>query len=208
MIYFKSKGKLPTYSKDFTEPKGAAHDNTGSTYFTEAIERTFNGRQIHFLDLGCAGGQLVKDMHDKRHFAYGIEGCPVQKENERHNWPIIPKNLFVGDITERFSFYNYDEDGQSQKVRFDVISAWDVLEHIPEERLPGLIDNVVRNLKPNGFFVCGIADFEDDGYHVTIQNKEWWIKLFESHKMKFVEEDPQELARKTSFHLKFKLAEN
>ena len=70
------------------------------------------------------------------------------------------------------------------------------------------ISTLKNNLKPDGYFVCGIADFEDEGYHVTLQNKEWWIKLFENHKMKFVEEDPQELARKTSFHLKFKLMEN
>ncbi|NDG30469.1 class I SAM-dependent methyltransferase [bacterium] len=207
MIYFKSEGLHPTYSKDYTEPKGAAHDNNGSTYFVEAIEKTFKGARINFLDLGCAGGALVKDMHDARHNAFGIEGSPNQKENSKHNWPLIPNNLFVADITEKFRFYTYDEDGQSNKVLFDVISAWDVLEHIPEERLPGLIANLVKNLKPDGFFICGIADFEDEGYHVTLHDKEWWIKFFEQHKMKLEQDEPQEIARKSSFHLKFKLME-
>jgi len=208
MIYFKSENKLPLYSKDYTEPKGAAHDNNGSSYFTEAIERTFKGKQIYYLDLGCAGGQLVKEMLEKRHFAFGIEGSPIQKETKSNNWPIIPNNLFVSDITEKFRFYTYDEDGQSTKILFDVISAWDVLEHIPEERLPGLIENLRKNLKPDGFFICGIADFADEGYHVTLQSKEWWINLFEKLKMKLVEDEPQEIARRSSFHLKFKLAEN
>ena len=100
------------------------------------------------------------------------------------------------------------ESAEDVKGGWDLIIAKDVLEHIPEGRLPGLIDNVVRNLKPDGFFVCGIADFEDEGYHVTLHNKEWWINFFESHKMKFVEDNPQELARSTSFHLKFKLSES
>lgn len=208
MIYFKSENKLPLYSKDYTEPKGAAHDNNGSSYFTEAIEKTFKGEQIYYLDLGCAGGQLVKEMLEKKHFAFGIEGSPIQKETKSNNWPIIPNNLFVSDITEKFRFYTYDEDGQSTKILFDVISAWDVLEHIPEERLPGLIENLRKNLKPNGFFICGIADFADEGYHVTLQSKEWWINLFEKLKMKLVEDEPQEIARRSSFHLKFKLAEN
>ena len=208
MIHFKSEGKLPEYSKDFTNPKGAAHDNNGSTYFTEAIDRVFNGKQINFLDLGCAGGQLVKDMFDCRHNAFGIEGSPVQRDDNRNNWAKIPKNLFVADITEKFRFYTYDENGQSTKILFDVISSWDVLEHIPEDRLPGLIENLRKNLKHDGFFVCGIADFPDEGYHVTLQNKEWWINLFEQHKMKLVEDEPQEIARRSSFHLKFKLAEN
>ena len=207
MIYFKSQRLHPIYSKDYSEPKGARHDNSGSTYFTEAIERTFKGNKINFLDLGCAGGQLVKDMYDLRHLAFGIEGSPYQKNHKLNNWVSIPDNLFVSDITEKFRFYTYDENGQSTKVLFDVISAWDVLEHIPEDRLPGLIENLTKNLKPDGFFICGIADFEDEGYHVTIQNKEWWIKLFEQHKMRLAEDEPQEIARKSSFHLKFKLAE-
>lgn len=207
MIFFKSEGSYPTYSKDYTKPKGAAHDNTSSTYFVEAIERTFKGQKINFLDLGCAGGGIVKDMHDARHLSYGIEGSPEQKNASKNNWATIPDNLFVADITEKFRFYTYDENGQSTKVLFDVISAWDVLEHIPEDRLPGLIENLIKNLKPNGFFICGIADFLDDGYHVTIHNKEWWIKLFEQHKMRLAEDEPQEIARKSSFHLKFKLAE-
>lgn len=205
MIKFITNSPLPTYSKDFIEPKGAAHDNNGSTFFVESIEKLYK-RSIDFLDLGCAGGALVNDMYKARHNAYGIEGSEYQKKEKKNSWGIIPERLYNADITEPFGFFDYDDSGQSQRILFDVISAWDVLEHLEEDRLPGLVSNIKTNLKQDGIFVCGIAEFEDEGYHVTLHNEEWWVKFFEDRGMKFVTRQFDEVARRSSFELKFKLA--
>ena len=62
MIYFKSQGKLPEYSKDFTNPKGAAHDNNGSTYFTEAIEKSFKGKFIKFQPIKFTNSKYTERL--------------------------------------------------------------------------------------------------------------------------------------------------
>ena len=198
MIRFYTDHLHPVYSKDYTEPKGGAHDNNGSDYFVEC----FDGKSINYMDLGCAGGAIVEAMHRKGHFAIGLDGSDAQKKQGLNSWGRIPDRLYNADITE--PFYFIDEDN-NERVKFDVISAWDVLEHLFEERLPSFCENLKNNLKPDGVFVCGIADFPDEGYHVTLHDKQWWIDMFNANGLELVSDEFQEIARKTSFHLKLKI---
>lgn len=195
MIQFYTDHLHPTYSKDYTEPKGAAHDNNISDDFVGC----FNQRNVSYLDLGCAGAAIVEAMLNKGHNAYGIDGSDAQKKQGLNSWGRIPERLFNADITEPFHFI---EEETNKKFKFDVISAWDVMEHLYEDRLPGFCENIKNNLDPDGFFVCGIADFEDEGYHVTLHNKEWWINMFDQNGLKLISDDFFEIARKSSFHLK------
>ncbi len=198
MIRFYTDHLHPTYSKDYTEPKGGAHDNTYSDNFVNC----FNNQKISYLDLGCAGAALVESLYNKGHDSFGIDGSDSQKKQGLNSWGRIPERLFNADITEPFHFI--DED-TNKKFKFDVISAWDVMEHLFEDKLPGFCDNLKDNLKSDGYFVCGIADFEDEGYHVTIHNKEWWIDMFDRNGLALVSDTFDEVARQTSFNLKLRL---
>lgn len=201
MIRFYTDHLHPLYSLDYTNPKGGARDNTGNNGFVDQVERTHNGK-INFLDLGCAGAAIVEEMHNRGHNSFGIDGSDSQKKEGRNSWGRIPEKLFNADITEPFHFM--DEE-TSQQVKFDVITAWDVMEHLYEDKLLGFCDNLKNNLKPGGYFVCGIADFEDQGYHVTLHNKEWWIDMFDKNGIAFITDTFDEVARHTSFHLKLKI---
>ena len=61
-------------SKDHTEPWGTKGDNNTSLPYIEEIEKHFGGKKINFLDIGCSGGQLVVDLHNRGHKSIGIEG--------------------------------------------------------------------------------------------------------------------------------------
>lgn len=198
MINIVSSAPHPTYSKDYTEPKGGAHDNTLSHDFINC----FLNQSINYLDLGCAGGALVENMLAKGHNSFGIDGSDSQKVRGVNGWGKIPDRLFNADITEPFHFM---EDETGNQLKFDVISAWDVMEHLYEDRLPGFCENLKNNLKPDGYFVCGIADFEDQGYHVTLHDKQWWIDMFDANGLSLVSDDFLEIARRSSFHLKVKI---
>jgi hypothetical protein len=73
-----------------------------------------------------------------------------------------------------------------EPLLFDVITAWEVMEHIPEESLPGLLANTHRHLAPGGHLIFSIATFLDwdsaSGikWHVTVKPEDWWINMFRS----------------------------
>ncbi len=68
---------------------------------------------------------------------------------------------------------------ETPAFRFDVITCWEVMEHIPEDRLSQLIDNVLEHLMPDGIWAMSISS--QQGYHHrTLRERPWWLELFES----------------------------
>lgn len=167
---------LATSSDDYRCPRGAAQDNTRCPRFIKQCERIF-GRKIRLLDLGCAGGGLVWDALLLGHFAIGLEGSDYPMKNQRFAWRILPKHLFNCDITKPFKLR---EGKNGVGARFDVVSAWELLEHIPEMDIPTLLGNVREHLEKGGLFIASVATFEDYDrknnavYHVTVKPRQWW----------------------------------
>jgi SAM-dependent methyltransferase len=176
------------YSDDHKFPRGVSNDNSRHPRFVRAVEDGFKGKVRH-LDLGCAGGGLVLDFLLRGHRSAGIEGSDFAKREQRAEWRVIPHHLFTADITKPFSFNAVD----GSRAAFDVITAWEVLEHIPEEALPGLCANLRENLSEDGIFVGSIATFEDRDpetgaiWHVTVKPRHWWLEVFSMHGLEPVE---------------------
>lgn len=162
-------------SPDHLQPNGAIHDNSTDTAFIELVERHF-GRPLTTLDIGCAGGLLVHDFLLRGHHALGLEGSDAPKVEQRGEWPKIPHNLFTCDCSRPFQIL-FDDAPAS----FDVITAWEVLEHIPEERLPTFLVNVRSHLAPDGLFLASIPWGADPPWHVTLKERPWWDALFSAH---------------------------
>ena len=190
-------------SYDHIEPKGTMYDNTHHKTFVDRVKEIADGNKIKFADLGCSGGGLVKDFIDGGYQAIGIEGSDYSQKNKRAEWATIPDNLFTADITKPF-FITDESNGTGL---CDIVTAWDVLEHIHENDLGVLIANIRNSLKTNGLFVASVATFEDRPHHVTLKEKDWWINLFKKYKM--LEADPnffglQHMVRESSFYLVLK----
>ncbi len=67
-----------------------------------------------------------------------------------------------------------------------MVTAWEFLEHIPEERLPTVVENVRRHLHPTeGLFIASIhlrpCSVEGIEYHATVRPEWWWRSLFLDH---------------------------
>jgi SAM-dependent methyltransferase len=169
-------------SDDQTFPRGVRSDNSRHPRFVRAVEQLFN-RRLRHLDLGCAGGGLVLDFLLRGHDSVGVEGSDFALREQRAEWRTIPGRLFTGDITKPFWFRAAD----GSRSKFDVMTAWEVLEHIPEAALPGLCDNIRENLADDGIFVASVATFEDRDpvtgavWHVTLKPRDWWMETFASH---------------------------
>lgn len=168
-------------SADHIHPRGAKQDNTHCPCFVSACCEIFHRPSL--LDMGCAGGGLVRDFHDAGLLSVGLEGSDYPKRNMIGEWGVIPNLLFCCDITKPFTITA--TQGSDEPLKFDIVSAWEVMEHIHEGCLETVFNNVRKHLKPSGLFMASIATFEDsvDGvqWHVTVRSREWWTGLINSH---------------------------
>lgn len=180
-MHFEAERPIADETDDHKFPWGAAQDNTRSPRFVAACERHFPGRALTFLDLGCSGGGLALEFLMRGHLGYGIEGSDAPLRAQRAEWRVLPNNLFTGDITRGFRLA-FNAEGPN--LACDVISAWEVMEHIADADLPGLFANVQAHLAPDGLFIGSIALVPDDNpvtgarYHRTVKPQAWWRARF------------------------------
>ena len=187
-------------SLDHIVPEGTSRDNSTSEGYIREVLDYFDNKEINYLDLGCSGGQLIVDFLDKGHNALGLEGSDYSVKHQRANWPKYHnKNLFTCDIAHPFRIV----DGTGEQVKFDCISAWEVLEHIPFKTLPELMKNIHSHLKPGGIFVGSVSTDPNPQWHVSIFSKKFWTeKVF--HPLFITEEYPfKNLVREDVRHCSF-----
>jgi len=203
MIEVKTKYPIAVESLDHTHPQGVQYDNTISTEFILNVENYFN-KKINILDLGCAGAGLTVAMHDRGHISVGIDGSDkcynVSDEQLQHfgkypegydNWNThLNKILFTADITKPYEIIKDNED-----LKFDLITAWDVLEHFDPDQVETFFQQMTSKLKDGGMFVASIALFPDGSvlpwndkpninYHKSLFDSYWWIRELDKYFVK------------------------
>ena len=90
------------------------------------LGREFDGA-LRMMDLGCSGGQTVADFMKLGWQGVGLEGSDFSLKHPRANWAMLANtNLFTCDITKP-----YQIKLDSRPAKFHLITAWEVMEHIP-----------------------------------------------------------------------------
>lgn len=69
----------------------------------------------------------------------------------------IKAEVAADNISCRTLDFTRDVVGQEQ---YDLITAWEVIEHVPYHRLSFVLQNIWRALTPGGFFVFSTPDFD------------------------------------------------
>lgn len=167
-------------SPDHLIPFGTRRDNSRQRRFNQKLYQLFGADvPIWVLDLGCSGGGFVKDCLDDGCMAVGIEGSDYSKRLRRAEWRTIPDHLFTADITAPFDVIGSFDDGE-RRLLFDVITTWEVMEHIHERDIPSVVENVKKHLLPGGLWIMSIALCDDYhqgvNLHQTVKPKCWWIE--------------------------------
>lgn len=162
-------------SPDHIFPWGTKRDNTTDLGFIAEIENYFDGKKIKTLDIGCSGGQLTIDFNNRGHAAIGIEGSDYSVLHNRANWPQHHnKCLFTCDAAKPFEIVN-DKD---RPVQFDLITAWEVVEHICPDGLEQFFFNIKKHMTTDAIFCASIAPIPDvvEGHvlHQSVFNKKTW----------------------------------
>lgn len=173
-------------SVDHLYPEGTARDNTHAPGTAQMLLSILPEEERSVLDIGCAGGGWVKDCLDLGFEAVGIEGSDYSKNAKRAEWATIPGNLFTADARYPFRIYRKALVGTDRsRYRFNVVTAWEFLEHIEEDGLDGVLSNITRHLEIGGWFVGSISlcPWSSNGveYHVTVRDRNWWDALFGRH---------------------------
>ncbi len=163
-------------SLDHIHPWGTKNDNHTSQGLIEEVETYFGNRKINFMDMGCAGGQFAVDFHNRGHRSVGLEGSDYSLVNKRVSWASLANEvLFTCDVTKPFQLLN-----DSQPLKFDMITSWEVLEHIRRDDLGQVFKNVLNHLKDDGVFCASVSSSfspVDNGVelHETILPKGVWL---------------------------------
>lgn len=185
-IIVDTKHPLAMDSNDHLYPLGTRNDNYSKLEFILDIEKAFASRPLHFMDLGCAGGRLVRDVVNRGHIGVGLEGSDFNAKAGRAEWPALYlKNIFSCDVSRDYTVLLKESDGEPNLFECDVISAWEVIEHIFTDRLPSFFENIRKHLKIGGHFYGGVCQAGSQigplVYHNSVFPKDHWKTQILNH---------------------------
>jgi SAM-dependent methyltransferase len=99
---------------------------------------------LNFLDVGCAGGASLVAAKSLGFDPVGVEPSRWMADFGRRTYGVPIRDGIL-------------EPGMFAPQTFDLITLWDVLEHVPD---PGALLRLIRELlRPQGIFVISYPDF-------------------------------------------------
>ena len=166
-------------SPDHLNPWGTKRDLSRQLRFESKLYKFMEHKKFNnILDLGCSGGAYICNMHDLGFFAIGLEGSDFSKKYKRGPWAYLSDYvLFTCDITKPFEIIK-----EKKLANMDIISSFEVLEHLKENQIVSLFENINTHSHQNTRLIFSIALSDDiiDGVnlHQTVKPKSWWIEKF------------------------------
>ena len=181
-IVLKAEREVALESPDHLMPWGTKRDNSVNRRFNEKLYALFpRAEQLKILDLGCSGGGFVKSCLDDGCLAVGLEGSDFSKRYRRAEWRTIPEYLFTCDVTANFEL-SIQTEGEPKPLQFDVVTCWEMIEHIAEPDISKVAGNVKKHLAPGGIWIMSVSPNEEVIHgvklHQTVQPKPWWLRKF------------------------------
>lgn len=98
----------------------------------------------HILDVGCASGDFLHMMERMDHWE--VHGVEVSAEASRYGRECYGLEIDTGELA----------DAHYPDARFDVITIWDVLEHVHDPT--GTLSEMHRILKPDGLAIIRVPN--------------------------------------------------
>lgn len=150
---------------------GASYSENYLAYTTssEEIISTLKAINLSFqtiLDIGCASGELVRDLREHGYLAYGIEN---NKEILKKS--IIPKYCVLMDMTKMSSIKDNS---------FDIIYTNAMMYLKPNE--VGQVLKEMHRITKKGVYFCNPylekTNYFNDPYRKFLATKQWWIFQF------------------------------
>jgi SAM-dependent methyltransferase len=135
------------------------------------IARTVSKTTPSILELGCGGGDMA-------HF-FSVLGIPryVGIEGNALAFRFSP---YIQERPRHFHCLNLQQEIDLGRT-FSVVCSFEVLEHIPEASLDGMLATIRNHMSPQSVFL-GTASLQDDlDVHVTVRERSFWLNAFRQH---------------------------
>jgi SAM-dependent methyltransferase len=162
-------------------------DAYNSEYYSERIRKSKKhmmkylkflrkGSSLKMLDVGCGEGEYVKDAIEEGINAYGIDISTYALENALAE---VKDRITFGSIT---GIPFADEE-------FDIMTAFDVIEHIHPKDTLNAVAELRRVLKPDGIVIIttpssSYGDWVSDLTHINVRPPKFWKIILEEHNFK------------------------
>jgi SAM-dependent methyltransferase len=168
---------LSIYNEDYYESEKLQYTQERFTPFFQEIGKLFHEKGFRrTLDVGCAKGFSVKAFRDLGLNAFGVDTsnyaiCAAPKE--------ISAFVFEFDFGQDGSAGRFIE--KTDVDSFDLITLFEVVEHIADDTLHVIIANLVDLLIDDGVFLV-TTPFKrhrnEHPSHINVKSKEEWIEFF------------------------------
>jgi 2-polyprenyl-3-methyl-5-hydroxy-6-metoxy-1,4-benzoquinol methylase len=70
--------------------------------------------------------------------------------------------------------------------KFDLVTCWDVIEHIPKKYEPVVVKTIVKHA--SDLVLLSISNSKWGKFHVNCEPKKYWVKVFEAAGLKYDKE--------------------
>lgn len=163
------------YNHDYYEAGGRGSSYQGYTW--DKLSSYFMATAQHIchcfspatlLDVGCAKGYLVKALVELGVDAYGLDASSYAVQSA------------PDDVSERV-IHGVAQRLPCPDAAFDVVTAMDILEHIPEEEALSVCQELLRVSRRwvvTNILTLEIPDYTDQT-HITVKPQAWWESLFQ-----------------------------
>lgn len=157
-------------------------------------------KQISLLDLGCGGCEFLSlaKKESKIKYLQGVDFGITHKNKE-----YLKKNSI------QFKEEDFINNFQSTK-KYDVITLWEVIEHIEPDKLDNFIQSVLNLLHDDGYLILSTPDFDAHYsklfdfwaafpiHHLSVLSKVWLYSFFEKNNAKIAKEYHESVCLKPS----------
>jgi ubiquinone/menaquinone biosynthesis C-methylase UbiE len=133
-------------------------------------------RSLKMLDVGCGKGYYVRDAIEEGIDAYGIDTSTYALENA------------LDEVKDRITFGSLTEIPFGDE-EFDVMTAFDVIEHIQPKDTSNAVKEMRRVLKPDGIIIITTPSTNFGGWvfdltHINVRPPRFWKLIFEEHNLR------------------------
>ncbi len=156
-IYFQGNKSESNYDDYMAQALGP------SRMLAEVLFHRF--QPVRSLDVGCAVGHTVKRLHEYGVSAYGIDIS---------DWAVTKAGV---DYVTQLDFSREMIPGS-----YDLVFSYDVVEHVPLERLKYAIENLWQATEKNLLIVPalypeGTTEDVNEPTHLIFHDYHWWLNF-------------------------------